>query len=118
MAYTFEILGVSTVLDFFDHQQSRRCDSDCQGVDYLGAYHCTLDSILESTHILTTPERGWDLDRLMDTIVQFWIRHPDTISLWKRRLSDAGQDSLLVARVGTVKGLRQEFETLMKRRLW
>jgi hypothetical protein len=50
---------------------------------------------------------------VVDTVVKFWLNNSDSIQYWKNRLSDAGRDNLLVARVADIKSLKAEFESLL-----
>lgn len=113
MEYTFEIVGVSSILYFFQHQQQIIQTPQQHGVEYLGAYKCTLDAFLKS--IETIPSKPtWNLEQVIDTVVSFWMRNSDTIQYWKSRFDDAGgTDNLLVARVADVNGLKAEFEALL-----
>ena len=112
MKYTFEIVGVSSVLYFFDRLQQNTFKPQYTGVEYLGTYKCTLDALLESVETIPS-QQGWDLDRVVDTVVKFWLNNSDSIQYWKTRLSDAGRDNLLVARVADIKSLKAEFESLL-----
>jgi hypothetical protein len=49
----------------------------------------------------------------VDTVIQFWMNHSEPIRYWKARLSDAGHDNLLVARVADLQSLQAEFESLL-----
>ncbi len=111
MAYTFELLGVSPVLDFFNHQQQLSQRRRRSGVEYLGAYHCTLDAFIQSIETVS-PERGWRLDQAVDTVVNFWLSNVETVRHWKHRLEDAGEQNLIVARLGDLRSLQAEFEQL------
>ncbi|NJK64236.1 MAG: hypothetical protein HC921_17470 [Synechococcaceae cyanobacterium SM2_3_1] len=112
MNYTFEILGVSPVLHFFKHQQQEKGQVPSRPrVAYVGVHTCTLDACLASIET-SLPPQGWDLEHLLEVVINFWVTHPDSISHWKRRLQDAGGDSLLVTRVGSWTLLRWEFERL------
>jgi hypothetical protein len=111
MEYTFEILGVSPVLHFFNHQQEISDSQKAIGVEYLGTYHCTLDAFLESVEVVA-PKQGWRGDRVVDTVIQFWVNNLDSIQHWKQRLEDAGKENLLVARVADIQSLQAEFERL------
>lgn len=112
MDYTFELLGVSPILYFFNQQQEIIQKTPQARVEYLGSYKCTLDAFLESVETVS-PERGWDFDRVVKTMVNFWLNHSDNIHYWKVRLADAGAESVLVARLADVKGLQQQFESLL-----
>lgn len=112
MKYTFNIVGVSPVLYFFNHQQQILEKPQSTGVEYLGAYKCTLDAFLESVESIPI-ECAWNLDRVVDTVVKFWLHNSDSIQYWSSRLNDAGKDNLLVARVADVKSLKAEFESLL-----
>lgn len=112
MKYTFEIVGVSPVIYFFDCVQLNKFKPQYTGVEYLGTYKCTLDALLESVETIPS-NQDWDLDRVVDTVVKFWLNNSDSIQYWKTRLIDAGRDNLLVARVADIKGLKAEFEALL-----
>lgn len=111
MEYSFEILGVTPVLDFFNHQQSLSQTRKFIGVEYLGSYKCTLDALIESVETLS-PERGWKVDRAVDTVINFWLTNLEGINHWKKRLEDAGRENLLVARLSDLRSLQAEFEFL------
>lgn len=112
MKYSFEIIGVSSFLYFFNHQQQKLQKPKPKGVEYLGAYKCTLDAFLESLE--TIPGKyGWELDQVVDTVVQFWLNNSDNIRYWQERLSDAGSNNLIVARVADIKSLKAEFESIL-----
>ncbi len=111
MAYTFELLGVSPVLDFFNHQQQLSQRKHHSGVEYLSAYQCTLDAFIQSIETVP-PERGWRLDQAVDTVVNFWLSNVETVRHWKQRLEDAGEQNLVVARLGDLRSLQAEFEQL------
>jgi len=112
MNYTFDILGVSPVWHFFNHQQEKQEHHPRAGAEYVGSYHCTLDAFLESVE--TVPRtRGWEFDRVVDSVIGYWMKNSDSIRHWKRRLQDAGDQNLLVARVADVHSLKTEFESLL-----
>jgi hypothetical protein len=79
---------------------------------YLAAYQCTLDALIESVETLPL-RQGWQLDRVVDTVVAFWLNNADQVQHWRRRLADAGTQSLLIARVADLEALRLEFEDLL-----
>lgn len=112
MKYTFEILGISPVLYFFNQQQEIIQKTPRPDVEYLGTHKCTLDALLKSVETVV-PKRGWDLERAVDTVVDFWVNNSDSIRYWKARLNDAGSENLLVARLADIKSLRAEFESLL-----
>lgn len=112
MQYTFDLVGVSTVLYFFNHQHQAKQKSQRRGVEYLGIHKCTLDAFLESLE--TIPAKSeWHLDQVVDSVVKFWMNNSDSIGYWKARLNDAGRENLLVARVADIKGLKSELESLL-----
>lgn len=118
MAYSFnfifDIVGVSPILQFFNHQQSAQQPN--RGAEYLAAYHCTLDAFIESAEAMPM-RQGWQLDRVVDSVITFWLNNADQIEHWKRRLGDAGSENLLIARVADVDALKTEFESLLRYRL-
>lgn len=109
-SYSFEIVGISPVLAFFNHQQEAQRQPNT-GAEYLGAYQCTLDAFIRSVESVPS-QRGWNLDQVVDTVIGFWLNHAEQVRHWKRRLEDAGTQNLLVARVADLHSLRVEFEFL------
>jgi plasmid maintenance system antidote protein VapI len=109
MKYTFDIVGISSVLHFFSQQSEQEQN---QGVEYLGSHICTLDAFIESVEPVPA-KWGWEMDQVVDTVIQFWLNNSESINYWKARLNDAGRDNLLVARLADVKALRFEFESLL-----
>ena len=116
MKYTFELLGISPILDFFNHQQKLIQKTSSKGIEYLASHQCTLDAFLESVETVSA-KPGWAMDRVVDTVIEFWMNHPDNIRYWKERLNDAGKENILVARVADVKSLKAEFESLLDKNL-
>jgi hypothetical protein len=110
MDYSFELVGVSPILTFFHHQQEQQ-HRPHSGAAYVGAYHCTLDAFLDSLEPVP-PRRGWNMDAVVDTVIQFWVNNAEQVRHWRSRLEDAGQENLVVARVADVTSLRSEFESL------
>lgn len=113
MTYTFEILGVSPVLQFFNHEQEAANSGGNSGVAYLSSYRCTLDALIQSVEVIS-PKHGWQPDSAIDTVIRFWMRNADTIQYWKQRLDDAGSQNLLVSRMADLRSLRCEFESLLE----
>ena len=112
MKYTFDIVGVSPILQFFNHQQQSLENPQSHGVEYLGTHKCTLDAFLatvEQEH----SKCGWNMDEVVDTEIQFWMNNSESIGYWKSRLTDAGDDNLLVGRVADIKALKSEFNSLL-----
>ncbi|WP_088242611.1 hypothetical protein [Calothrix rhizosoleniae] len=113
MEYTFNIVGVSHVLNFFDRQQTIAQTSENKGIEYIATHTCTLDALIASVEAVP-PKVDWNLDRVVDTVIQFWLNNSDSIIYWKSRLQDAGKDNLLVARLADIQSLRYEFEFLLE----
>jgi plasmid maintenance system antidote protein VapI len=111
MEYSFELVGVSPVLSFFKHQQAMQ-QRQHTGAEYLGSYRCMLDALIESVEGIPMRQE-WNLDRVVDTVINFWLNNSEKISHWKKRLDDAGTDNLLVARVADLDSLKIEFEALL-----
>lgn len=116
MAYTFEILGVSPILYFFNQQQEVIQTKPQIAVEYLSSYQCTLDALLESAESVGC-KHGWDLEGVVQTMIDFWVKNSDTVRYWKSRLEDAGKENLLVSRVADMKGLQTEFELLLNKKV-
>jgi plasmid maintenance system antidote protein VapI len=113
MNYTFEILCVSPILHFFNQQQTLLKYPSRTGVEYLGNHKCTLDSFVKSVEDVS-PDRGWNLDQVVDTVISFWVNNSESIKYWQRRLEDAGKENLLVARVADIQSLQATFELLLE----
>ncbi|RCJ15886.1 hypothetical protein A6S26_06195 [Nostoc sp. ATCC 43529] len=112
MRYSFDIVGVSPLLQFFNHQQQIWQQPSRQGVEYLGMHTCTLDTFLKSVESVP-PQRGWNMDRVVDTVIQFWVNNSDSIRYWKGCLTNAGKDNLLITRLADITALQAEFESLL-----
>jgi len=107
MSYTFDILGVSPILYFFNQQQERQ-QKQPTGVEYVASYKCSLDALIQSVENIS-PNRSWDLDKVVDSVINFWMHNSESIEYWSSRLKDAGRENLLVGRVADVNSLRTEF---------
>lgn len=116
MSYIFDILGVSPLLDFFTQQQTIQKKTANLDLEYLGSYTCTLDSFLESVETVSG-QKTWEIDEVVDTVINFWMHNEEKVSYWTERLEDAGSQNLLVARVGDIQGLRVTFESLINSNL-
>lgn len=113
MKYSFDIVGVSPILEFFAHQQQSQKKLPLLGVEYIGTHKCTLDSIIQSVEPVPL-KWGWDLDEVVKTVIDFWMSNSESVSYWKSRLVDAGGDNLLVARVADIKALQAELDSLLE----
>lgn len=113
MHYTFELLGISPVLYFFNQQQKLEAEKN-SSVEYLGNRKCSLDVFVESVENVAT-NRGWRIDKVVDTVIYFWMNNADSVQYWNSRLKDAGEENLLVARVGDFDSLRSSFESLLNK---
>lgn len=114
MKFTFDIVGVSPVLQFFNYQQHNSHDANKLGVEYISTYICTLDAVIQSVEPI--PEKwGWDLDEVVGTVIKFWMNNAESVGYWKSRLTDAGNNNLLVVRVADVNALQAEFEGLLSK---
>lgn len=111
--YTFNIVGVSPILSFFNQQQDLLKKDLETGVEYVSSFECTLDALIYSVETVSA-HHPWNLDEVVDTVVSFWVKNSDAISHWKDRLQDAGKDSLLVSRVADIDALKTEFELLFE----
>lgn len=114
MLYSFQILGVSPILQFFNHQQEVLYHKPQTGVEYLGSYKCTLDALIESIETVS-PNHDWNLDQALETVIDYWMHNVDRIDYWKRRLRDAGAENLIVSRLANFKALQAELDLLFDR---
>ncbi len=108
MSYNFELIGVSPVLTFFNYQQKLEVNPK-RSKTYLGSYQCTLDSFIESTQMIPKKPQ-WDWDKVVQTIIDFWLKQEDSIRHWKVELDKAEGQTLIIARVANLECLRTEFE--------
>jgi hypothetical protein len=111
MSYSFDIIGIAPMLQFFQHQQ-RVETTRKRSQAFLGSYCCTLDAFIEATEAVHR-KPDWDWDAIVGTIVAFWLSQDTDIRHWKQQLAIAqGDQNLIVARVVNYDSLRHEFETL------
>ena len=112
MAYNFEIIGIMPILTFFNHQQATETNPK-RSKAYLGSYHCTLDAFIESTQMIPQKPQ-WDWDKVIETTIDFWLKHEQTIKHWKLQLDNTNRENLIVARITNFDLLRDELENLLQ----
>ncbi|KAF3889179.1 MULTISPECIES: hypothetical protein [Nostocales] len=113
MKYAFDIVGVSSVVDFFTHQQQIWQKSQELALEYVSSHKCTLDALIQSVEPVP-PKWGWEKDEVINSVINFWLDRSESIWYWNSRLIDAGSDNLLVARIADIKALQAEFDSLLK----
>ncbi|WP_071517631.1 hypothetical protein [Geitlerinema sp. PCC 9228] len=111
MKYIFEMIGISSVLHFFNEQQSLRKNKKT-GIEYIGSYECSLDAFLRTIDNISQG-KDWDMNLVRQATINYWMQNPEQVSFWKARLDDAGAENLLVAKVGDLPSLRAELENLL-----
>lgn len=111
MAYSFDLIGVTPLLTFFNYQQ-RNEQNPNRPKAYVGSYNCTLDSFINAMDMIPKkPE--WNWDEVVEAMVKFWILHEEKIRVCESELStDTTETSLVIARVANLEALRGEFELL------
>jgi len=109
MNFDFQILCITPVIVFWDYLEKLQRQHEASA--YLATQECTLDAFLQSLTALTK-QRGWDDALACQTVIQFWLHNPETISLWQHRLQDAGKDNLLVSRLSNWQYFRRELQML------
>jgi hypothetical protein len=114
MKYSFDIVGVSPVLHFFNQQQKCSIQTQSQGVEYLGAPICTLDAFIETVESVPA-SYSWEIDEVVKTVIDFWMHNSESIGYWKSRLLDAGKDNLIVTRIASIHALQAEFDMLFNK---
>jgi hypothetical protein len=62
MNYTFEILGVSPTLTFFNQQQELLQQQQPSGVEYLANRKCTLDAFVASVETVSPIAAGMSIE--------------------------------------------------------
>jgi hypothetical protein len=111
--YTFDIVGVSPILYFFNHQQEQAQKTEKTGVAYISSYNCSLDALIKSVES-TQFEQDWQMDDLVQSVLDFWLDNLDSVKHWQRRLQDAGSDTILVSRIANDRALRNELEMMFR----
>jgi len=109
MNFTFEILCITPVIVFWNYLD--KLQQQHEASDYLATQECSLDAFLHSLPALSK-QRGWDDAQVCQSVIQFWLHNPETVSLWKHRLQDAGKDNLLVSRLSNWQYFRRELQML------
>ncbi|NJL47631.1 MAG: hypothetical protein HC929_09295 [Leptolyngbyaceae cyanobacterium SM2_5_2] len=111
MSYSFDIIGIAPMLQFFNHQQRVETHPN-RSQAYLGSRCCTLDAFIRATEaVYRRPD--WDWDAIASKIVEFWLHQEEDVRHWKQQFDLAsGDDNLIVARVVNYNRLRHEFEGL------
>lgn len=111
MAYSFELLGVTPLLSFFEYQQKNEQDPQ-RPKTYVGSYNCTLDSFIHAMDMI--PEKPkWDWDQVVEAMVQFWFCHEEKVRACESDLTvDSEEPRLVIARVVNIEALRGNFELL------
>jgi hypothetical protein len=111
MSYSFDIIGIAPVLQFFNHQQ-RVEDKRDRSQAFLGSYCCTLDAFISATEAVHQ-RPDWDWDAIVSTIVDFWLSQENDVRHWQQEFATVeSHDNLIVARVVNYDSLRHELETL------
>jgi hypothetical protein len=111
MSYSFDVLGITPIFTFFNYQQEVE-QNPRRNTAYLGSYHCSLEGFIQATELIHQ-KPDWDWDDVVKRIIDFWLGHEENIQQWKRELTTIGQESLIVARVANIDGLRKDFEVLL-----
>jgi hypothetical protein len=107
--YTFDIVGVSPVLYFFNHQQEQLVQPQKTGVTYVSSYECSLDALIKSVES-TTFAPDWAIDDVVQSVLDFWLDGLESVKYWKQRLQDEPEAVVLVSRVADDRSLRNEWD--------
>ena len=94
MKYIFEIVGVSPVLQFFQHQEKNLKKTQSLGLEYVVTHKCTLDSFIKSVEPVPL-KWGWDQDEVVSSVIEFWMNWGADVrpsSLCSRRRERFGWD--------------------------
>ena len=113
MSYSFDIVSVDSVWNFFQYQQKVEQSRD-RSCAYVGSYECTLDGFIAATN-LVHHKPDWDWDAVAAQIVNFWLKDSNGLSRWRQELAQAEETCLIVGRVANFGLLRNELETLFDR---
>ena len=111
MNYSFEIIGTTPLLTFFNYQQKLEQNTN-RSKAYLGSYYCSLDGFLESVEII--PKKpDWNWDDVVSSIVNFWLQNEEKVRYWQQNFPSVNPETVIVARVANIEALRLEFESLL-----
>lgn len=111
MNYTFEIIGITPILTFFDYQQKLEQDKN-RSKTYLGSYQCSLDGFIESVD--TIPKKpDWNWDDVVGSMVAFWLKNEAKVRYWQQRFNPVPKEAIIVAKVANIDALRLELESLL-----
>ncbi|MBE9030889.1 hypothetical protein IQ266_14225 [filamentous cyanobacterium LEGE 11480] len=109
--FTFNIIGVSPVLHFFNYQQKQAQCYYSSGITYLSSHRCSLDAVLRTLDH-TDFDPTWKTEDMAKTIINFWLSNLESVTHWQRRLKDADAQTILVSRIAYTEALRYELEDL------
>jgi hypothetical protein len=110
MSYTFDIIDIVPVLSFFDYQQQTEQNPN-RSKAYLGSYQCTLDAFIQATKMVQK-KPDWDWDRVVESMVNFWLKNEHNIRYWQDKLESTDRENLIIGRVVNFDRLRTELEYL------
>ncbi len=111
MTYSFQLLGVSPVIQLFQSQQ--QVIQSRPDLEYVGVHQCTLDAFVGSVETVALT-KGWEATPVVNSVIEFWVNNPQKIQYWANRLQAAGQENLLMARVGKLEALKSRFDHLFR----
>ncbi|AFY60275.1 hypothetical protein [Synechococcus sp. PCC 6312] len=109
MTYSFQLLGISPVIQLFQSQQ--QAIQSRPDLEYVGVHHCTLDAFVDSVETVAL-SKGWEAMPVVSTVIEFWVNNPQKIHYWAQRLQSAGHENLLMARIGKLEALKSRFDHL------
>ncbi|PSN11642.1 hypothetical protein C7271_24385 [filamentous cyanobacterium CCP5] len=112
MSYSFDIVGISPVIQFFNQQQRQETSSQ-RSTAYVSSYVCTLDSFIEATESLPQGP-DWDWNQVVDAMVAFWLNQEHSVRRWKSELESLEGENLIVGRVANFESMRGELESLFE----
>lgn len=113
MSYSFDIVGISPVLQFFTQQQRSEANPH-RSTAYVSSYICTLDSFIEATEIV--PQKpDWDWNQVVDAMIVFWLNQEDKVRRWKSEFETLEGEHLIVGRVANFESIRGELENLFEK---
>jgi hypothetical protein len=111
--YLFNIIGVASILHFFNHEQAQKAKPQPSGVTYIASYSCSLDAVIQSVEN-TQFQPNWQQEDILQSVMNFWLANLDSVTHWQQRLQDSGSDTLLISRVADPHSLRQELELVFQ----
>jgi hypothetical protein len=116
--FCFEIIDVRLKEHFLDFQTKFGKHMQNLGIIYVPVLECSLENVLSAIEYVPF-ERGFPIDQLSLTIVDYWFSQANDVERWCQQLRIANQgaywDSVIVCRMVHMPTFRYRLEDLAAR---